>query len=168
MGCSPSGSHFVHGFPRQEYWSGLPPPPPGDLPNPEMEPGSPALQVDSLPAEPPGKPVFTYFNGIVNCWGDDPRPREGVREVLMLGSLGQVHHFSSVQSLSPIRLFGTPWTAACQASLFITNSQSLLRLMSIESVMSSNYLMCHRPLLLLPSIFPSIRVFSSESALHIR
>ena len=76
--------------------------------------------------------------------------------------------FSSVQSLSRVRLFATPWTAACQASLSITNSWSLPRLMSIESVMPSNHLILCRPLLLLPSIFPSIRVFSNESALHIR
>ena len=69
---------------------------------------------------------------------------------------------SSVQSLSHVRLFATPWTAARQASLSITNSQSLLKLMSIESVMPSNYLILCRPLLP-PSIFPSIRVFSSES-----
>ena len=62
----------------------------------------------------------------------------------------------------------TPWTAACQASLSVTNSQSLLKLMSIESVMSSNHLILCYPLLLLPSIFPSIRVFSSESVLCIR
>ena len=75
---------------------------------------------------------------------------------------------SSVQSLSRVRLFVTPWTAARQASLFFTNSQSLLKLMSIESVMPSNHLILCRPLLLLPSIFPSVRVFSSESVLHIR
>ena len=62
----------------------------------------------------------------------------------------------------------TPWTAACQASLSMTNSQNLLKLMSIESVMPSNHLILCHPLLLLPSIFPSIRVFSNESALHIR
>ena len=72
--------------------------------------------------------------------------------------------FSSVQSLSHVRLFATPWTAALQASLSITNSWSLLKLMSIESVMSFNYLILCRPLLLSPSIFPSIRVFSNESA----
>ena len=72
--------------------------------------------------------------------------------------------FSSVQLLSRIQLFVTPWTAAHQASLSITNSQSLLKLMSIESVMPSNHLILCRPLLL-PSIFPSIRVFSNESAL---
>ena len=75
--------------------------------------------------------------------------------------------FSSVQSLSHVRLFATPWIAARQASLSITNYQSLLKLMSIESVMPSNHLILCRPLLL-PSIFPSIRVFSNESALHMR
>ena len=74
--------------------------------------------------------------------------------------------FSSVQSLSHVQLFVTPWTAACQASLSITSSLSLLKLMSIESVVPSNNLILCRPLLL-PSIFPSIRVFSSESALRI-
>ena len=68
--------------------------------------------------------------------------------------------FSSVQLLSRVRLFVTPWTAACQASLSITNSRSLLKLMSIESMMPSNYLILCCPLFLLPSIFPSIRVFS--------
>jgi len=76
--------------------------------------------------------------------------------------------FSSVQSLSRVWLFATPWTAKHQASLSITNSWSLLRLMSIESVMPSNHLILCFPLLLLPSIFPSIRVFSNESVLHIR
>ena len=76
--------------------------------------------------------------------------------------------FSSVQLLSCVWLFATPWTAAHQASLSITNSRSLPRLMSIESVMPSNPLILCRPLLLLPSIFPNIRVFSNESALHIR
>ncbi|KAB0337006.1 hypothetical protein FD755_025778 [Muntiacus reevesi] len=74
----------------------------------------------------------------------------------------------SVQSLSHIRLFVTPWTAAQQASLSITNSWSLLKLMTIESVMPSNYLILCRSLLLSPSIFPSIRVFSNESVLCIR
>ena len=76
--------------------------------------------------------------------------------------------FSSVQSLSRIQHFATPWTAPCQAFLSITNSQSLLKLMSIQSVMPSNHHITSRPLLLLPSIFPSIRVFSSESAVCIR
>ena len=76
--------------------------------------------------------------------------------------------FCSVQSLSHVRLFVTPWTATCQASLFITNSWSLPKLMSIESVMTSNHLILCLPLLLLPSLFPSIRVFSNESVLPVR
>ena len=101
-----------------------------------------------------------------------PRPNQPSQTLLLSGiwhsqpssSLG----FSSVQSLSRARLFVTSWTAARQASLPITNSQSLFKLMSIESVMPSNHLTLRRPLLLPPSIFPSIRVFSNESALHIR
>ena len=76
--------------------------------------------------------------------------------------------FSSVHSLTRVQLFVTPWTTAHQASLSVTNSWSLLKLMSIESVMPSNHLILCHPLLLPPSIFPSIRVFSSESDLHIR
>ena len=83
------------------------------------------------------------------------------KECLWLG-------FSSVQSLSHVRLFVTPWTAAQQASLSIINSWTLLKLMSIELVMPSSHLILCRPLLLPPSIFPSIRVFSSKSVLHIR
>ena len=79
-----------------------------------------------------------------------------------------VVHFSSVQLLSPVRLFVTPWTAARQGPLSITNSWSLLKLTSIESAMPSNHLILCHPLLLPPSIFPSIRVFSNESALRIR
>ena len=76
--------------------------------------------------------------------------------------------FSSVQSLSHVQLFATPWTAARQASLSITNCQSLPKPMSIQSVMPSNHLILCHPLLLLSSVFPSIKVFSNESALHIR
>ena len=78
------------------------------------------------------------------------------------------HQVSSVQSLSCVQLFAAPWTAAHQASLSITNSWSLLKLMSIESAMPSNHLILCCALLLLPSIFPSFRVFSKESVLHIR
>ena len=74
----------------------------------------------------------------------------------------------SVQSLSRVQLFETPWAAACQASLSVTNSRSLLKLISIHSVLPSNHLILCRPLLFLPSVFPSIRVFSNESALGIR
>ena len=77
-------------------------------------------------------------------------------------------NFSSVQPFNHIQLFATPWTAACQASLSITNSRSLLKLMSVESVMPSNHLILYRPLLLLPSIVPSIKVFSNELVLRIR
>ena len=74
---------------------------------------------------------------------------------------------SVVQLLSRVRLFETPWTSACQASLSFTIFQSLLKLMSIESVMPSNHLVLYHPLLLLPSVFPSIRVFSNELGIHI-
>ena len=84
------------------------------------------------------------------------KPRQHIKRVVI------------VQLLSCVQLFGTPWTAAHQASQSITNSQHLLKLMSIESVMPPNHLILCRPLLLLPSIFPSIRVFSNESVLHIR
>ena len=77
-------------------------------------------------------------------------------------------HFSSAQSLSCVQLFETLWTAACQASLSIRNSQGSLKFMSIKSVMPSNHLILCHPLFFLPLIFPSIRVFSNESVFHIR
>ena len=92
-----------------------------------------------------------------------------IKHFIYLGSLFPTSIlFSTVQSLSWVSLFATPWTAAHQASLSITNSRSLPKLMSIESVMSSNHLILYHPLLLLPSIFLSIRVFSNKSALHVR
>ena len=91
--------------------------------------------------------------------------RQRLRVDLLLRSCAWSHQFSSVQSLSCVQLFVTPWTAACQASLSITNSQSLLKLMSVELVMPSNHLILCCPLLLPPSIFPSITVFSDESVL---
>ena len=120
------------GFPRQECWSGLPFPSPGDLRDPRIEPEAPVL-------------AYGFFT-------------PGKHLIL----------FSSVQSLSPVRLFATPGTAACHSSLPITNSRRSLRLMSIESVMPSSHLILCLPLLLPPSIFPSIRVFSNESVLLIR
>ena len=87
---------------------------------------------------------------------------------LSIGDWLSKQRFSSVQLLSHVRLFETPWMAACQASLSITNSPSPPKPMSIESVMASNHLILCCPLLLLPSIFPSIRVFLNESAFHIR
>ena len=93
-----------------------------------------------------------------------------LKRVDPISSLQKVYYgqFSSAQCLSHVQLLWTPRTTACQASLTITNSQSLLKLMSIELVMPSNHLILCRPLLLPPSIFPSIRVFSNESDLHIR
>ena len=92
-------------------------------------------------------------------------------EEILCRSYGKVRFglvFSSVWSLSHAQLFVTPWTAARQASLSVTISQNLLKLMSVQSLKSSNHLMLCRPLLLLPSIFPSIRIFSNESVFHIR
>ena len=86
----------------------------------------------------------------------------GLQKYFQPSNLG----ISSLQSLSRVQLFGTPWNVAHQASLVITNSQSLLKLMSIESMMPSNYLILCHPLLLLPSVIPSIRVFSNESVLQ--
>ena len=126
-------------FSRQEYGSGLLCLPPGDLPDPGIE--SRSLTSPALTGR-----FFTTST----TW-------EATHST-----------FSSVQLLGRVRLFATPWSAACQASLSITNSWSLLKLMSVESVMPSNHLILCRRLLLLPSIFPSIRVFSNESALCIR
>ena len=89
-------------------------------------------------------------------------------KVRSLGTWGILSKFSSVQSLSCVRLFVTPWITACQASLSITNSQSSPKLMSIESVMPSSHLILCCPLLLLPPVPPSIRVFSNESTVHMR
>ena len=112
-------------------------------------------------------------------WEKGPRVQEstltrGMWEICLVieGSLEfssvQLPEFSSVQSvLSCVQLFATPWTAARQASLSITNSRNLLKLMSVVLVMPSNYLILCHPLLL-PSIFPSIRIFSNESVLRIR
>ena len=126
-------------------------------------------------------------SGPITSWQIDWKTMETVMDFIFLGSKitvdGDCSHeikrcllfgrktmtnLNSVQSLSCVRLFATPWTVAHQASLSITNSWSLLKLMSIELVMPSNHLILCRPLLLLPSTFPSIRVFSNESVLHIR
>ena len=129
------------GLSRQEYWSGLPCPPPRDLPDPGIKAAS-----LSSPALAGG-----FFTTSATCEAPD-----------------LTIQFSSVQLLNHVQLFAIPWTAAHQASLSITNSRSLLKLMSIKSVMPSNHLILCCPLLLMPSIFPSIRVFSNESALRIR
>ena len=103
--------------------------------------------------------------GVTNSWAQ--LKRLSMHAGTRLSRTGCIQ-FSSVQSLSRVRLFATPRTAAHQASPSITNSQSLPKLMSIESVMPSSHLILCHPLLLLPSIFPSIGVFSNESALRIR
>ena len=91
-----------------------------------------------------------------------------LQRLYMTHDLMESYQRPSIQSPSYVQLFATPWTAARQASLSITNSQSLLKLMFIESVMLSNHLILCHPLLLLPSIFPSIRAFSNESVIHSR
>ena len=118
--------------------------------SPHPEPPSP-LPPHPIPLGRPNVPVSCIELGLVICF-----------------TYGNMHQFSSVQLLSCVRLFATPWSAAGQASLSITNSWSLLKLMSIELVMPSNHLILDHPHLLPPSIFPSIRVFSNESVLCIR
>ena len=121
--------------------------------------------------------MFRIFRKVLNIRYEDQRRDLAKRYIYEkytqfyicnLNNVDKCAHFSSVQSLSHVWLFATPWTAARHASLSITNSQSLLKLMSIESVMPSNHLILCRPLLLPPSLFPSIGVFSNESALQIR
>ena len=116
-----------------------------------------------LPLEPPSRDL--HFTPLVST--------EHQAELPVLSSSFPLvpcfnHQFSSVHLLSHVQVFATPWTAARQASLSITNSQSLLKLMSTESVMPSNHLILCRPLLLPTSIIPSIRGFSNESAFHMR
>ena len=105
--------------------------------------------------------------GALNWWGGWQVESWVTQLILRLQDLWQSVS-QSVQSLSHVQFFATPWTAVCQASLSITNSQSLLKLMSIEWVMPSNHLIFCHPLLFLPSIFPRIRVFSNEAVLHNR
>ena len=141
------------GLSWQAYWNGLLFPAPGDLPSQGLNPSLLHLlhwHMDSLPLSHLGSPLYYVKTQQKDShlWGSG--------------------HFSSVQSLSHVRLFATPWTTAHEASLSITNSRSLPKLMSVESVMPSNRLILCRPLLLPPSIFPSIRVFSNESAVCIR
>ena len=136
--CSPPGSS-VHGILQARQLEGLPCSPPGDLPDSGIEPKS--LMSPALTAG-----FFT-----TSATWEAP-----------------YHIINTVQSLTPVQLSMTPWTAAHQAFLSITNSQSLLTLMSIKSVMPSNHLILCCPLLLPPSIFSSIRVFSNESLLPIK
>ena len=157
-------------------------PSPGDLPNPRFEPRSPSLQANSLPAEPQGKPKNTGVGSLSLLQWIFPTQKLNQGLLHCMRILYQLIYegrpyssciwysvqFSSVQSLSRVWLFATPWIAACQASMSITNTRSLLALMPIESVMPSSHLILCHPLLLLPPIPPSIRVFSNESTLCMR
>ena len=118
-----------------------------------------------LPPIPPSIRVFSNEKSLETYEGKKDSKSEMKEEVIR--STQQKQNGSSVQ-FSRVQLFGTSWTAARRASLSITNSQNLLKLMSIESVMPSNHLILCRPFLLLPSIFLSIRIFLNESVLHIR
>ena len=127
---------------------------------------------DPMDCSTPGFPVLHHLAELaqthVHCAGDAMQASCPLSSPSPPTFNLSQRYFSSVQSLSCVWLFATPWTATHQASLSITNSRSPPKPMSIESVMPSNYLILCRPLLLLPSIFPSIRVFTNESALCIR
>ena len=186
------------GFFRQEYWSGVPlPSPDADVQCFENHcyivscyssgccsiAQSCLILCNPMNCSMPGFPVLHHLPELVQThvhWVSDAiqpsRPLSSSSPPAfnfskhrgLLKWVSSSHQFSSVQSLSHVQLFAIPWTAACQASLSFTISWSLLKLMSIESVMLSNhFILCH-PLLLLPSIFPSIRIFSNESASCIR
>ena len=128
------------GFPRQEYWIAIPSSRGSSRPRDRI--WSSALQADSLPSEPPGKSWWKLFFSIM------------------------MHQFSSVHLLSRVQLFATPWIIAHQASLSITNSQSSLKLMSIESVMpSSHFILCH-PLFSCPQSLPATESFQWVNSLH--
>ena len=141
------------GFSRQEYWSGVPLPSPKDKLEKQIYY---SVKLKRQIIQCISKTWTNYNPGIQNS-NSTPHLVKGYSV-----------WFSSFQSLSPLRLSATPWTAAHWASLFITNSWSLLKLMSIKSVMPSNHLILCHPLLLLPSIFLSIRVSSNESVIRIR
>ena len=159
-------------FSRQVYLSGLLCSPPRDLPDPGIEPvslGSPEI----------GRQILYHFATWAHTsslWVYETKKKHLLIDLRLLWltikhvteSDSCTVQFSSVQLLSCVRIFATSWTAAHQASLSFTNSQSLLKFISIELVMPSNHLILCHPLLLLPSIFPTIRVFSNESVLCIK
>ena len=152
------------GFPRQEYYSGVPFPSPGDLPDPGIEPVSPALAGKLLTIEPPEKPK-KVFSETQNSYKNSDLSLKEKKKKSLSGFLVHPKWFSVfvvVQSLSHIWLFATPWTAGRQASLSLTISWSLLKFSSTKSAMPS------RPLLLLLSIFLSTWVFPKASALCIK
>ena len=148
------------GFSRQEHWSGLPFPSPMHEVKSERE----VAQLCPTPSDPmdcslPGSSVHGIFQARVLEWVAIAFSYcNNQRQIIV----------AIVQSLNLVQLFVTPWTEACEASLSFTISKSLLKLMSTESVMPSSHLILCHPLLFLPSVFPSIRVFPNESALPIR
>ena len=159
------------GFFRKEYWSVLPFPPPGDLPNPGIKPKFPVsfafanvfltyLATWEVHRRINNKYFFfkrqkkTKKKPDIYCLTFSNFQNLSAKYLAILGI-----QFSTVQSLSRVWLFATPWTAACQSSLSITNSHSLPKFMLIESVMPSSHLIFCCPLLLPPSVFPSIRIF---------
>ena len=157
MDCSPPGPLFM-GVLQAGILEWLLCPLLGELPNPGIKTRYLSLQVDSLLSESPGKPKSIGVGSLSILQGIflTQESNQGLlhcRQILYQLS----YQFSSVQLLSRVQFFVTPWTAACQASLSITNSRSLPKLMSTESVMPSSHLILCRPLLLLPSIFPSNR-----------
>ena len=144
-GLEPTRLLCPWGFSKQEYWSRLPWPPLGDLPNLGIKSRSPALQIDSLPSEPLGKPKNTGLVSLSLLQWLFPTQESNwgllhCRHIIYQLSYEGSPILFSVQSLSHVLLFSTPWTAACLASLSMNNSWSLLKLMSIESVMPSNNL----------------------------
>ena len=159
------------GFSRQEYWSGLAFPSPGDLCNPVIKPASLNVYLHWWAGYLPIAHIYKYIHTVPRacksygsvsyssrcCWG----PSQCTQTFGVL-------HFSSVQSLSLVQLCATPWITVHQAFLSIINSWILPKLMSIKSVIPSSHLILCRPLFFLPPIIPSIRVFSNESTLHMR
>ena len=134
-------------------------------PWPGIEPTPSALEGKVLISKPPKKSFLLMVFKKVNFTS---KHAVCLLITILFPHISNDLQFSSVQLLSRVQLFATPWTAASQASLYISNSWSLPKPMSIESVMPSNYLILCHPLLLLPSILPSIRIPSNESALRIR
>ena len=132
--------------------------------------------VSSVTCPPNEETLVSLLCESVSSWNGDYTgsfpilylKKQNPKGIKLLSQRENINHFVVIQSLTRLRLFATPWTAAHQASLPFTVFRSLLKLMSIESMMSSNHLILCRPLFLLPSIFPSIRVFSNESVLLIR
>ena len=163
-------------FSRQEYCNKLPFPPPGDLPNPGIKPVSCVSYIGrwSLSHCATCEALTFRWTSKVTCLLISTKKVQLFlygSKIVLWGGLNNNLSYSItvvVQSLSHVQFFATPWTAAFQASLSFTISRSSLKLTSIELVMPSNHVILDHHLLLLPSVFPSIRVFSNESALCIR